>query len=552
MRAPVVFARVHSLVGCNKAFQRRWQHTKPFYITTPIFYPNAAPHIGHLYSAVIADSIKRYYQLKGETALLLTGTDEHGLKIQQAAAANDMEPIAFCDQISQRFKDLADKANIQYTTFMRTTEARHHKAVAKIWNILEENGYIYKGKHEGWYSISDEAFYTSGQVQEAVDEKTGKKVMVSVETGQPVEWTVEENYKFKLSACQDDLRAWLSSNPTAVVPQNRMREVQSWIDMGLADLSISRPRSRLTWGIQVPNDPDHTIYVWLDALVNYITATGYPWADNQKGIKNGWPADVHIVGKDIVRFHAIYWPAFLMAANLPLPKQIVAHAHWTMNKQKMSKSRGNVVEPMAAMDYFGVDPVRYYLLRDGGLADDGDYSHEAVMVRYKKDLAGQLGNLLARCTAPALIPSGMVPVYNENAVTKDDHVLQDQLKALPDLFCDRFEDHEYGKALQAIFDVLSEANRHFTDNQPWNLIKDPEQKARLNQVLFYSVESCRMAGILLQCVMPEKSDGILNRLGVDIKERTLAQAHFGTGWPTMEQHRQLGISHSPVIFPRIK
>ncbi|KAI8581281.1 hypothetical protein K450DRAFT_233966 [Umbelopsis ramanniana AG] len=552
MRALVVFARAHSLVGCNKALQRRWQHTKPFYITTPIFYPNAAPHIGHLYSAVIADSIKRYHQLKGETALLLTGTDEHGLKIQQAAAANDMEPMAFCDQISQRFKDLADKANIQYTTFMRTTETRHHKAVAKIWNILEENGYIYKGKHEGWYSISDEAFYTSGQVQEAVDEKTGKKVMISVETGQPVEWTVEENYKFKLSACQDDLRAWLSSNPTAVVPQNRMREVQSWIDMGLADLSISRPRSRLTWGIPVPNDPDHTIYVWLDALVNYITATGYPWTDNQEGIKNGWPADVHIVGKDIVRFHAIYWPAFLMAANLPLPKQIVAHAHWTMNKQKMSKSRGNVVEPMAAMDFFGVDPVRYYLLRDGGLADDGDYSHEAVMVRYKKDLAGQLGNLLARCTAPALIPSGIVPVYDEDAVTKDDLVLQEQLKALPDLFCHRFEDHEYGKALQAIFDVLSEANRHFTDNQPWNLIKDPEQQTRLNQVLFYSVESCRIAGILLQCVMPEKSDGILKRLGVDTKERTLAQAHFGAGWPTMEQHRQLGISHSPVIFPRIK
>ncbi|CAO3660856.1 unnamed protein product [Umbelopsis vinacea] len=437
------------------------------------FYPNAAPHIGHLYSAVIADSITRYHELKGEASLLLTGTDEHGLKIQQAAAANKMEPLAFCDEISQRFKDLADKANIKYTTFMRTTEPRHHKAVAEIWKILEEKGYIYKGKHEGWYSVSDEAFYTSGQVQETVDVKTGNKIMVSVETGQPVEWTVEENYKFKLSACQDSLKKWLSSNPSAVVPQNRMREVQSWIDMGLADLSISRPRSRLTWGIPVPNDSEHTIYVWLDALVNYITATGYPWKDGQTTMKkNGWPADIHIVGKDIVRFHAIYWPAFLMAANLPLPKQIVAHAHWTMNKQKMSKSIGNVVEPLAAMNRFGVDAMRYYLLRDGGLADDGDYSHEAVMVRYKKDLAGQLGNLVARCTAPALIPKGTVPTYNKNVMTNEDRTLHDQLLRLPEQFGQRFEDHEYGKALQSIFDVLAEANRHFTENQPWNLVKD--------------------------------------------------------------------------------
>ncbi|KAJ2959088.1 hypothetical protein NQZ79_g5406 [Umbelopsis isabellina] len=483
-----------------------------------------APHIGHLYSAVIADSIKRYHELKGEVSLLLTGTDEHGLKIQQAAQATKMQPLAFCDQISQRFKDLAAKANIEYTIFMRTTEARHSNAVKDIWfpanakrnfvfiyqKTLEQKGLIYKGKHEGWYSVSDEAFYTSGQVQETIDEKSGKSIMVSIETGQPVEWTTEENYKFKLSACQDKLNDWLSQNPDVVVPQNRMREVQSWIDMGLADLSISRPRSRLTWGIPVPNDPDHTIYVWLDALVNYITATGYPWKDRAAMEAGGWPADIQIVGKDIIRFHAIYWPAFLMAAELPLPKQIVAHAHWTMSKQKMSKSRGNVVDPIAAMDRFGVDTVRYYLLRDGGLSDDGDYSDEGVMVRYKKDLAGQLGNLIARSTAPALLPSGIVPQNDQKPAHKEDKVLHDSLLRLPDLFCDRFEKHDYGKALQAIFDVLSE------------------------------------------CVMPEKADSILNRLGVHANERKLSNTAFGSGWPTTNEQREIGTSFSPVIFPKLK
>ncbi|KAG0187831.1 methionyl-tRNA synthetase [Apophysomyces sp. BC1034] len=454
--------------------------------------------------------------MKGNEAYLCTGTDEHGLKIQQAAEKNNTKPIDFCNRVSESFKQLCEAAHVDYTTFMRTTEKRHEKAVHALWDTLLKNGYIYKGHHEGWYAVSDEAFYASNQVQETVDEQ-GNKIMVSTESGQRVEWTVEENYKFKLSAFEGQLLKWIEENPKAVVPLNRKNEVVSWIRSGLEDLSVSRLRSRLDWGIPVPNDADHTIYVWLDALTNYLTATGYPWSEPNQV----WPADVHVVGKDIVRFHAIYWPAFLMAAGLPLPKQILAHAHWTMGKQKMSKSKGNVADPFEVLKAYGVDPVRYYLVRD-------DYSEEMIKKRYKKDLAGQLGNLLSRSTAKTLMPSGVLPRMN-TTVDPRDEVLHAKITELPAVFERAFEDREFNKGFAAIFDMLAEANKHFTDNEPWNLAKDPSNKARLDNVLFYATEACRVTGILLQPVMPDKMELLLTRLGVPADKRKLADAKLWDG-----------------------
>ncbi|ORX45088.1 hypothetical protein DM01DRAFT_1386678 [Hesseltinella vesiculosa] len=514
---------------------RRWAHSRPHtYVTTPIYYVNAVPHVGHLYSSVLADTLRRYYLLKGHTTALTTGTDEHGLKIQQAAAKNNTTPIELCDRVSERFKRLCDKANVQYTTFMRTTEARHENAVHQLWKTLLDAGYIYKGKHEGWYAVSDEAFYPDNQV-ESVQDQDGKWFKVAKESGKSVEWTVEENYKFKLSAFEEPLLAWIKRHPDSIVPVSRRNEVISWIKGGLGDLSISRLRSRLDWGIKVPNDDQHTVYVWLDALTNYITAQGYP--DNTD---NGTLSDaVHVVGKDIVRFHAIYWPAFLMAANLRLPRQILAHAHWTMGKQKMSKSLGNVVDPFEILDQFGVDPVRYFLIRDGGLTDDGDFSVEGIHLRYKKDLASQLGNLLNRCTGASLNPQAEVPT----AVPGDsrDQTIHDFLVALPGKFENHMEQREFNKALGAVVEAVSEANKYFTDNAPWTLKDDQE---RLQTVLYYALESCRLAGILLQPVMPSKMDELLSRLGVPQTERTLDHTSLE------QKSRPLGVS-TGVLFPRL-
>ncbi|ORY96367.1 tRNA synthetases class I (M)-domain-containing protein [Syncephalastrum racemosum] len=457
-----------------------------------------------------------------------------------------MSPIDFCDKVSDSFKRLCDTADISYTTFMRTTEPRHAKAVSELWKTLEKKGYLYKGKHEGWYAVSDEAFYTDSQVTKVKDESTGRQLTIANESGQVVEWTVEENYKFKLSAFQDRLLQWIDDNPKAIVPENRRNEVVSWIKQGLGDLSVSRLRSRLDWGIQVPGDADHTIYVWLDALTNYMTAAGYPWRSKEDMDKSYWPANVHIVGKDIIRFHAIYWPAFLMAAGLPLPKQILAHAHWTMGKMKMSKSRGNVADPFELMDTYGPDAVRYYLVRDGGLADDADYSEEMIMRRYRKELAGQLGNLVMRSTSSTLNPAAVAPGKPAGTINPADQSLHEKLVQLPSIFEDAFENREFNRALTSITDMLAEANKHFSDNAPWELVsKGESEQQRLDTVLYYAIESCRIAGTLLQPVMPNKMNALLNRLGAPADKRTLEHTRL---WETA---RPLG-EDSAALFPKIK
>ncbi|KAF9438898.1 methionyl-tRNA synthetase [Entomortierella beljakovae] len=528
------------------------QEVKPYYITTPIFYVNAVPHIGHLHSAVLADTLKRFQELKGRKALLSTGTDEHGLKIQQAAAQVQMKEIELCDKVSQRFRDLFDAANISYSTFIRTTEARHTVAVTDLWSRLWNKGFIYKGEHEGWYSVSDEAFYPSTQVEEKINEKTGEKYNVSIETGKIVEWTKEENYKFKLGDFSEKLLEWLDQNPNAIVPKSKHEEVKGWLRDGLSDLSVSRPKSRLTWGIPIPGDDSHVMYVWMDALTNYLTVTGYPWNDapESQSLENAWPADAQVVGKDILRFHAVYWPAFLMAAGLALPKKIIAHAHWTQQKMKMSKSIGNVVDPFTAMETFGTDTIRFYLMGDGGLVDDADYSSELVMQRYKKSLGGQLGNLLNRSTSATLNPSCLVPKPpSEDDINPLDKALYLKLQTLPKAYEEAMDNCRTTQAVKAIFDMLSEANANFSHNAPWNLVKDPANRERVDTVLWYALESTRMAALLLQPIMPTKSSEILDRLDIKKDERFWEFIQVGRGWEKDSETRRV-VPGEP-IFPKL-
>jgi methionyl-tRNA synthetase len=355
-----------------------------------------APHVGHLYTLVLTDIFKRWAILRGnQRAVMLTGTDEHGMKIQRAAQKAKTDTKVFCDETMKQFEELARKANISYDRFIRTTDPDHKEAVQHFWRELKHQGYIYESKHEGWYSVSDETFFPQTAVHLIRDPATGRKMMVSKETGREVEWTSETNYHFLLSAFKEALLEHYEKNPDFVVPASRMNHVIQEVKAGLEDLSISRPTERLTWGIRVPNDDSQTIYVWLDALVNYLTQAGYPFADG-KGEGTMWPPDVQVIGKDITKFHCIYWPAFLMAVNLPLPKRILTHAHWTMSHAKMSKSAGNVVNPFFAIDRFDVDTMRFYMAHDGCIADDTDYDNAFIIERYKKSLQGAIGNLVSR------------------------------------------------------------------------------------------------------------------------------------------------------------
>jgi methionyl-tRNA synthetase len=353
-----------------------------------------------MYTMVLADALKRWQTLQGNKALLCTGTDEHGMKVQRAAALEDIPPKQFCDANAATFKDLAQKSKIDNDFFIRTTDPDHVQAVEHFWFLLKERGFIYESKHEGWYCVSDECFYPESMIEKRVDPMTGRVHMASVETGNMVEWTQEKNYHFRMTALKDRLLEFYEQNPEWVVPASRMNEVVAWVKNNLEDLSISRPFERLSWGIPVPDDPSQTIYVWVDALVNYMTKAGFPaWVPGSEH-EGGWPADVHVIGKDIVRFHCVYWPALLLALDLPMPKRILSHAHWTLGRKKMSKSIGNVVNPFFAVDRWGVDTMRFFLLHDGGIADDSDYSNAAIVDRYKKQLQWGVGNLTSRITRP--------------------------------------------------------------------------------------------------------------------------------------------------------
>ena len=553
---------------------------KPYYVTTPIFYVNAAPHIGHVYTMVVTDVLKRWQELKGRKAILLTGTDEHGMKIERAAAKAGVEPKEFCDKGALAVQELGMRVDLSNDIFIRTTDRKHKEGVEYAWQMLEERGHIYESKHEGWYSVSDETFYPASQVQLIVDPPTGRKMMASIETGKEVEWTSERNYHFRLSTFRDRLLAHYERNPNFVVPQTRMAHVVQQVSEGLEDLSVSRPAERLTWGIPVPTDASQTIYVWLDALFNYATAAGYPFTPGQES-KGGWPADVQVVGKDIVRFHCIYWPAFLMALDLPLPKQILTHAHWTLGKQKMAKSTGNVVNPFFALERFGIDPLRWYLIHEGGISDDADYDNIFVIERYKKGLQGGLGNLTSRIMRgkgwdvpravrryahPQHIESEQQPhnlpiSHESNAAGRR---MYGNLRALPNQVDRHMRDLHSNRALRAIMKAVFDANSYLQQTSPWTLVdklrsaaatsqepshdKDQTQ-AEIDRIVYLNAETLRLVGIMLQPFMPTAAPRLLDMLGVSPDRRTWEWCRVGKddmyGVPMVD----LGRGAQGVLFP---
>lgn len=408
---------------------------------------------------VLTDVLKRWQILKGRKAFLCTGTDEHGMKIQQAANRAQTEPKEFCDTGAETFKKLAKRASLSNDYFIRTTDADHKDAVQYAWHMLREREYIYESKHEGWYCVSDETFYPESTIEKRLDPFNGRTFMASSETGKEVEWISERNYHFRLSLFKEKLLEFYEANPEFVVPQTRMKDVVRWVSDGLEDLSISRPSSRLTWGIPVPDDDSQTIYVWLDALVNYITKANYPWAPGKENT-GGWPADVQVIGKDIVRFHCIYWPAFLIALEIEPPKQILTHAHWTLGKQKMAKSTGNVVNPFFALDRFGVDAMRYYLILDGGITNDSDYGNEHIIEKYKKGLQGGLGNLVSRITRPKSwsVSEAIKAVTSGSPcrTTDVDCLMEQKISELSSLADKSFQGLNPGGALHSIMDMVYE------------------------------------------------------------------------------------------------
>ncbi|EGO28063.1 hypothetical protein SERLADRAFT_462513 [Serpula lacrymans var. lacrymans S7.9] len=514
------------------------QDAKSYYITTPIFYPNAVPHIGHLYSLVAGDILARFARLSdpNRPVSFLAGTDEHGLKIQKAAKDQGLEPKVLCDKLSQQFRNLAARANVSNTIFLRTTEDAHHKAVEDIWHRLNTKGLIYKGSYEGWYSVSDECFYTDTQVTKS--SIPGGDVMVSIETGSVVEWSAEENYKFRLSAFRDSLLAHYVANKDAIFPPSyHARIIDSLSSEPLEDLSISRPRSRLSWGIPVPGDPGHTIYVWFDALTVYLTGLGYPWKTaGINGHAEGWPPNVQVIGKDILRFHAIYFPAMLQALNLPLSRTLLSHAHWTVQQRKMSKSVGNVADPFEAMDTFGVDVVRFYLARVGGrFRDDVDWSHDQLE-KHGEEIRSLLGNFFLRITSKAIqsriasasplsVHQLTTQTYSGEDLLKTGNIgVLTSLRELGPTVRKNIGLLEVGDALDAIILCLKQANAAMTHIGPW--AREPEV-AQASYVT--SMETLRLCAICLQPFIPSTAGRLLEALGVPLHERTLQFAELGAG-----------------------
>ncbi|KAL8648210.1 MAG: hypothetical protein Q9226_006089 [Calogaya cf. arnoldii] len=535
---------------------------KPYYVTTPIFYVNAEPHVGHLYTIVLTDVLKRFQALKGRKAILCTGTDEHGMKIQRAAEKAKQDVRAFCDENFSAFKRLADSANVQYDHFIRTSEPDHILAVQHFWLMLKERGYIYESKHEGWYSVSDETFYPPSAVHLILDPATGRKLMASQETGKEVEWTSETNYHFRMSALRDRLLEFYAKNPDFVQPGSRMQDVISQVTSGLSDLSISRPVGRLSWGIPVPHDTSQTIYVWLDALINYLTKANYPFQVPGQEHATGWPADVHVIGKDIVRFHCIYWPAFLLALDLPLPKQILTHAHWTLGREKMSKSRGNVVNPFYALARFGSDTMRYYLVHSGGIQDDSDYDNQYVIKCYKH-LQGDLGNLVTRVVRGKGwdVRRAVIWARRETDDSAEGKAHVEALQKLPTVFNRRMAKLNPGSAIKLVAAVVQQTNQYMQQAAPWDLAvpTDPHGvpkedwqlsvSKKVDSIIYLCAESIRICGILLQPVMPQRMKHLLDLMGVDEGRRTFRDAAVGKdvtyGVPMVE----VGRGREGVVFP---
>jgi methionyl-tRNA synthetase len=486
-----------------------------YYLTTPIYYANDVPHIGHAYTSLACDVLARFKRLDGYDVFFLTGTDEHGQKIAKAAADAGMEPQPFTDKVSQIFCDLAKALNLSNDDFIRTTEVRHKKACQALWNELLKRGEIYLGKYAGWYAVRDEAYYGE---DELTDAPNGRKVAPS---GAECEWVEEPSFFFRLSQWGDRLLKFYEENPNFILPPSRRNEVISFVKSGMRDLSISR--TALTWGVAVPNEPKHVMYVWLDALTNYITAVGYPDTQSQL-YQRYWPADLHLVGKDILRFHAVYWPAFLMAADLEPPKRIFAHGWWTNEGQKISKSLGNVIDPYELIKTYGLDPMRYFLLREVPFGNDGDFSRSAMVRRINSELANDLGNLAQRSLAMINKNCG-AKVPNRGVFTDGDEAFLAKAQALLGQVRAECDVQAFHKALDHLWFVIGESNRYIDEQAPWALRKtDP---ARMETVRYVLAEVLRHLAILVQPFMPDAMSKLLDQLAVPEHERDCAALTAG-------------------------
>ncbi len=507
---------------------------KKFYITTPIYYPSAKPHMGHAYSSIIADFIARIKRIDGYEVFFLTGTDEHGLKIQRAAEKENIDTLKFCDEISKTFKDLSKTLNLTNTDFIRTTEKRHKNSVQHLWNQLLKNDEIYLSKYSGWYSVSDEAFYNDDEIEE------DKGIKISKSSKSPVEWMDEESFFFRLSKWEKPLLEFYEKNPNFIQPDSRKNEVISFVKNGLKDLSISR-RS-FSWGIKVPDNNDHVIYVWLDALTNYLSALNYP-DTNDELFKNFWPASIHLIGKDILRFHAVYWPAFLLAAKIDLPKKVYGHGWILSGDEKMSKSKGNILDPLKIIEEYGLDPLRYYLIKEVSFGNDGNISQERLEECINSDLANNYGNLCQRTVSFALKNCNNKIPDKINLIEEDKKILDEYSMKL-NLIRSKIDNQDINYYINFIVNSLFAANKYFNDQEPW---KKKDDQIRLNTIVYTTLEIIRKISFLLYPIIPDSS---LKALKIfDIKEDEISL-------PSISEHYYLKpgnkINSIDILFKKIE
>jgi methionyl-tRNA synthetase len=502
--------------------------TPRFYISTPIYYVNDVPHIGHAYTTLACDVMARFKRLDGYDVMFLTGTDEHGQKVEMAAEAAGLPPLAFTTKVSQNFRDLLPAMNISNDDFIRTTEPRHILSAQEIWRRLIINGHIYLGKYAGWYSVRDEAYFAESELVDGI-----------APTGASVEWVEEPSYFFNLSKWEKPLLAFYEANPDFIAPNSRRNEVISFVSGGLRDLSVSR--TSFKWGVPVPDDDAHIMYVWLDALTNYITAAGFPDTEGAT-YKKFWPADIHMVGKDILRFHAVYWPAFLMAAGLELPHRVFAHGWWTNEGQKISKSLGNVIDPLELIKTYGLDQVRYFLLREVPFGNDGDLSRTAIISRMNNDLANDFGNLSQRVlgfiakNADSKVPTPGPFNDADRAMLKLGEELLPRTRTA-------YNNQAFNKALEYVWEVVSAGNRYIDEQAPWALRKTAPE--RMATVLCTLLELIRQLAIVMQPVVPDSAGRMLDQLSVPAHARDFA--HFGTDHKLTPGTR---LPKPEPIFPR--
>ncbi len=514
--------------------------TERFYITTAIPYANAAPHMGHAYERIATDAIQRFMRLDGRETLFVTGMDEHGLKMQQTAAREGLTPKGLADRSAAQFEAMGEALNARADDIVRTTQERHKRATQALWQRMSANGDIYLSKYSGWYSVRDEAYFDESEL---TDGPGGAKLAPS---GAPAQWVEEESYFFRLSAFAERLLAHYEANPEFITPSQYRNEIVAFVKRGLADVSISR--TTFDWGIPVPGDPKHVMYVWVDALTNYVTATDYLEGGARAKF---WPADAHVIGKDITRFHAIYWPAFLMSAKVPLPKQIVVHGFVLNRGEKMSKSTGNVISHETLIADYGLDQIRYFFLREVPFGQDGNYSHEAIVQRINADLANDLGNLAQRSLSMiAKNCAGVVPDWREGAPDADDLRMLADADALLEIARRHMKGFQLHLYLAAVFEVVAKANRYFANKEPWKLAKSDPGAMRV--ALFVTIETLRIAAVLLQPAMPAAMAKLLDLLGLESNQRDFAHVAGVTGSLAGANRLQPGapLPAPAPVFPR--